>query len=271
MTLISKIFVSVCLFAYSFFNFTSTSNLKILLNLNEEEAVFTFFDLSDGEAVYIENATGKTILINTGSGQSQHELKKRLDLFNVETIDHLILTGSEDHFAGNAEWLIDTYDVKALHTTKRIHAKKQLQVPSFIPLEENVEQQIFPGLATKVIYEPDDGAISMFLQYGEHKILFMGYANKCIEEKLIKRGNLNAHLLKVSEFGDNKATSQRFLDYVDPEVAIVFKRKNNKPSAQVMERLNESWIETYFPYRFGLVIMKSDYNHYEMTKIRVHE
>ena len=266
-----NVFLSLFLFLHSAFFTMETDIKKIDLKLDEEEIAFHFFDLSDGEAMLMTSGKGETALVNTGSSESRNELKKRLSLYDITSIDDLILTGSDDKLAGNAAWLTNEYSVKKLFTTPFIQDELQLPV-SFYPLKLNEQNEILSGLSIKMIFQPEENkAISFILNYGQNQLLFMGDVNHEIEKKLAADHELDSDILKVSAFGSAQTTSQFFLDHVDPDVAIVFKEKGKKPTDQVMERLQEAWIDIYLPYHIGLVIITCDKDFYDITKIRIEE
>ncbi|UTW69721.1 hypothetical protein KHA80_01185 [Anaerobacillus sp. HL2] len=115
------------------------------------------------------------------------------------------------------------------------------------------------------------GAFVIVFSYGKQTLLYMGIADKQIEKELIETYALKSTILKVADFGSDKGTTQRFLDEVDPQVAILFKRNGSVVSEMVLERLQETWIDIAQTHRLGTVSIKCHNDDYEIITIQPEE
>jgi competence protein ComEC len=247
---------------------------KIQVKLSEQEIAFNFLDLSDGEALLIQTGTGEVGLINTGSSFSQEELLKRLEIYHINQIDFIILTDSSELYAGNIEEIAEKYKPKIIYAAKEVQKQLatvySLTVP-FSLLEAGKKYELNPGLFIRVLYTPDKGAMTFSFSYGEHQILYMGQTDAIIEQQLMKQYPLQSSILKVGHFGDENGTSQELLEKVDPHAAIIFKQKKEWASDQVMERLQEGWIDIYQPYKLGTIMIKCDPKFYKVITVPIDE
>ncbi|RXJ03983.1 hypothetical protein DS745_00910 [Anaerobacillus alkaliphilus] len=254
--------------------------IEVDLNLEEQDLAYTFFDLSNGEATLLQSGKGQNILIDTGSLESQEELEQRLKMYDVEFIDTIIITNQTEEYTGNLQWLIDNFNVK----TVIVPAILKNQMVSFYFLHDKEvigwkkgdSTELIPFLKSEVIYVEeregvDQGALAILFSYGKQTLLFMGIADKQVEKQLVEEYSLKSTILKVADFGSAKGTTQRFLDEVDPQVAILFKKKDFPVSELVLERLQETWIDIYQTYRLGTVSIKCHNDDYEILTVRPEE
>jgi competence protein ComEC len=242
---------------------------KINLKLMDEELAVTFFNLSEGEATLLQNSDGDAILLNTGNIQSQNELKKFLTLYGVTTINKIIITKVAPDYDGNLSWIIPTYGVQKVIVPKT--NKKYLSNAKVTYWDEGEKEDLFPGIYTNVLQLIEsENAMNLSLKFGDHRFLFMSVASKALEEKLIQKNKLkDVNILKVAEFANNNGTSQKLLEAVDPQVAIIFHKKNLYPSADVLERLQATWIDIYYTKQFGNITIKTNKKQYEVITITV--
>ncbi|MBU8907281.1 ComEC/Rec2 family competence protein [Desertibacillus haloalkaliphilus] len=251
--------------------------VEVDLKLDADELAYTYFDLESGEATLIKAGTGETILVDTGDTNSEHELEKRLEMFNIDVIDVLLLTNGTNEYIGNTKWVLDHYNVKKVIVPELL---EEVLIDRFSIDADKVEgwdvgthEVLLPGLETDVYYLEKDrqehmGAMVIGFTYGDLRTLYMGIADVKVEEQLANQFPLKSSILKVADFGSQEGTSQYFLDEVDPQVAILFKKRGESPSAFVLERLQETWIDIYQTYKIGTVLIKCTRNDYEILTVR---
>jgi beta-lactamase superfamily II metal-dependent hydrolase len=245
---------------------------KIDLKLLDDEVAFTFLNLTNGEATLMQNAQGEAILINTGHLDTKSELKNYLNLYGITSINKIILTKIGPDYDGNLGWLLSEYSVKKVIVPSSVK-KEDIKVP-LVPLEKwavgTKVESLFGSSINVVQIIGSENAMNFTLKYGEHRFLFMSVASQALETDLIKQHPLkDVNILKVAEFANNNGTSQRLLDAVDPQVAIIFSKKNSYPSADVLERLQSTWIDIYYTKQFGNITVKCNKENYEVITITV--
>lgn len=281
---VNKVFVGVMiiiqLFLSPYGSMAETESIVVDLNLEESDLAYTFFDLSNGEATLLQSGKGQNILIDTGSLESQEELEQRLNMYHVDLIDTVIITNQTEEYTGNLQWVINNFNVNKIIVPEVI--KEQL-ISFFYLHDKDVigwkkgdQVELLPFLKTEVIYVEErnienHGALVIMFSYGKQSLLFMGIADKEVEKQLVENYELKSTILKVADFGSEKGTTQTFLEEVDPQVAILFKKSGTAVSELVLERLQETWIDIYQTYRLGTVSIKCHNDDYEIFTVRPEE
>lgn len=254
--------------------------VEVDLNLEEQDLAYTFFDLPNGEATLIQSGKGQNILIGTGSLESQEELEERLKMYHVEFIDTVIITNATGEYTGNLQWIINNFGVETIIVPEIIKEQMvsfhHLYDKKVIGWKKGDKNELIPFLKTEVIYVEErdvsqQGALVILFSYGKQTLLYMGIADFEVEKELINSYALKSTILKVADFGSEKGTTQPFLDEVDPQVAILFKRSGMPVSEIVLERLQETWIDIYQTNRLGTVSIKCHNDDYEILTVRPHE
>lgn len=274
-----RILVLLVLFQSLFFSAFSGSEIpteieKVDLKLSNKELAITFLKLSSGEATLIQHGNGENVLINTGGPETQAELENLLKMYNVTLIKSIIVTKEDPEYQSNLEWLTKRYP------TSKVVIGKQFTPPAFISKDRIIKwkkddsQSIVPILKAKVVHEglSSDGLQSydLFLEMGRHYLLYMSTGNINAEMSLLTNKELSkVNILKIPNFAQNDGSSQDFIEHIDPQVAIIFTKKNLNPSPDVMERLKETWIDTYMTKQFGNITIKANENEYEVITISI--
>lgn len=265
------IFLAIVCFVSVVFSTGAADVDEVDLNLKEKEIAFTFFDLSNGEATLIQSKE-KNTLVNTGNKSSRYELAERLEIYGTGSIDKLILTNGSEEYTGNLVWLIEHYDVHSIISSRSIlnQLKEDLDLTGerFQIWTSGKKEQILPGLMTEVLFNSkEQHAMALMFTFGQQQILYMGLADEKIEKQLLEEYAVDAEILKVGEFGSNKGTIPEFLEKVDPQVAILFHKEGLLPSDQMIERLQEVWIDVYETKQVGTVTIKLSRDSYEVITI----
>ena len=74
-----------------------------------------FIDVGQGDSSLIEFPDGKKMLIDTGEDSAENNLLRYLDSVNITTIDYLVLTHTDSDHIGNAEAVLENYDVLTVY------------------------------------------------------------------------------------------------------------------------------------------------------------
>ncbi|MCH1624715.1 ComEC/Rec2 family competence protein [Ferdinandcohnia quinoae] len=263
------VFISIGLLLLSLPNKTSATIEKINIKLSDDEIAMTFLNLSDGESTLIHLPNGENVLVNTGGEGTKKELEELLVLYNVTKLTTIILTKDEPEFIANLGWLVERY--KKAKIVIGSHFSNSLILPNNPKtLWENGDVYHFSkNHFVKVMNESKDssGSLGMDLmfQFGTNETLYMTSSNSELEKSMQSiKGLPNTNILKVADFGSQRGTTERFVSYVDPQIAIIFHKRGQLPSQDVLERLNSTWIDIYYTKQFGNVTIKYNGTNYEV-------
>ncbi len=226
-----------------------------------DELKINFFDIGQGDAVFIEASNHNRALVDGGPGsQILNKLGRAMPFFDRD-IDVVILTHPDsDHLNGLID-VLKKYKVGEVidpclaepHANYqeflRLIEEKQIphlcaQTGQKIKLAEDVVLDIlypFESLEGVSLKNTNDSSIVAKLSYGQNKILLTGDAEKKTESQLInKQIDLSAQILQVGHHGSKTSTSAEFLQAVRPEVAVIQVGKDNRyghPHQEVLDRL----------------------------------
>lgn len=223
--------------------------------LEERQPSFYFLDVGQGEASLLIFPQSIRILIDAGpqKGLSQI-LGKYLNYFE-KRIDLMILSHPNlDHYFGFFE-IIEKFSPR-LFIFNGFSSENEI----FQNLLSNISQKGIPILVLKAgdrikignnVLEILSPAIDCFNQnfnetslvikakINNFQILFTGDASTEILNSLT---NLQADVLKISHHGSRKGTNQKFLELVQPKIALIGAGANNPyhhPHQEVIELLKK--------------------------------
>ncbi|MBU4350959.1 MBL fold metallo-hydrolase [Patescibacteria group bacterium] len=228
-----------------------------------------FFDIGQGDAIFIETPRKTQILIDGGpSGKVVEKLGQELP-FSDRSIDLIIATHPDkDHISGLVEvlksyqvGLVGTTGIKGLSgefnefTTEienngstEVILKKgqkiiigQLAIEVFAPLES------FEG---REVNDTNVSSLVLKAVYGNNSFLLTGDAPQSVEKKLVQE-DISSQVLKVGHHGSASSSSDSFLQKVNPEFAVIQVGQNNSyghPAEEVLERLE----------KYGIMVMRTD-------------
>lgn len=243
----------------------------------------TFLDVGQGDAIFIQDNSQTTYLIDSGSssidGVGDYRIIPYLKCNGIKNIDYMIMTHSdEDHISGLKEILQQSrtgiktanlllpnpdisckeeayYEIAELASENGVNTayieagdtllgKNEFSIRCLHPETGfNAESANAYSTALSVVY----GSTS-FLLTGDIE----GNGENALLEKLQNDNTLPAkyNILKVAHHGSKNSTSDEFLERVSPDISIISCGKNNTyghPHKELLERLqnaNSDWIAT---------------------------
>ncbi len=232
-----------------------------------------FFDVDQGDSIFIETPQKHQILIDGGPDSTILEKLAAAMPFWDRSIDLIILTHPEhDHFAGlievlkrykieNILWtgvIRDTAEykewLKLINKEKaKIYIAKAGQRITTSPGLVVIETlHPFENLESQVVKNTNNTSVICRMIFGENRFLFTGDAYKSIERKLINQGiNLDSDILKVGHHGSKTSSAEEFIKQVLPEIAVISAGKNNNyghPHQETLDILE----------KYGVGILRTD-------------
>lgn len=231
------------------------------------KALIAFLDVGQGDAIYIQDTYGKSVLIDTGPKDNSviEEVKKVTGCSGVH-INTLLLTHPDADHIGEAKKLIDKDLVDELihngfididqpdetlmenELEQTIGIKRKVAAGERIYLQDidiDILYPIQPPYLTEMATTTtskrkkkiniDDNIYSIVTKVtytGKDKKTFLltGDASVSVEDNMIKTygDTLQSDVLKLGHHGSKSSSGQKFLDIVSPEEVIVSAAKNNR-------------------------------------------
>lgn len=231
-----------------------------------------FFDIGQGDAIFIEAENGNQVLIDGGPNSSILAKLGETMPFWDKSINLIILTHPHaDHLDGLIE-VLKRYDIDMVLETGVSHSIPEYEEWRRLLREKNIKVVVanagqkvqlsdsafldilaplnnFDGSSLKNIH---DAMIVSKLASGSASLLLMGDAEKQIEYRLLLSGAVvDADILKAGHHGSKTSTGEEFLRAVSPEFAVISAGRKNRyghPHQEVIDRLED----------FGVKILRTD-------------
>jgi len=229
-----------------------------------------FFDVGQGDAIYIRTPVKQDILIDGGPDSSVLAKLGEAMPFYDRKIELMILTHPHaDHLEGLVDILqrykveqvlysgVDyksaTYDEwQKLIATKDIPTKTALagQVVQLGSAQINV---LFPDrdFSGKTIKELNNSSVVGRLVYGANSVLLTGDAESEVEKSLLEKysgDKLQSNIFKAGHHGSDTSNTRNFMQAVDPEIVVISVGEDNKykhPTPSTLETFANSDIGVF--------------------------
>lgn len=229
---------------------------KIVRIINPTLKIY-FIDVGQGDSTLIVTPKNKKILIDGGEGKTNVLFQYLLDR-RINKIDYIIISHFDsDHCNGLIE-IIEKMRVENIVMSKQskeseeykkileIIKQKNIKVSSVkaedkIIIEKNLYTKILNPAEKFEFQDLNNNAIVAKFVYKNFSMLFTGDIEKA-EENLAKKykNELKSTILKVAHHGSKTSTSEEFLKYVEPQIALIGVGENNKfghPNQITIEKL----------------------------------
>ena len=228
---------------------------------HKPELQIYFFDVGQGDSIFIEAQDGTQILIDGGPTNKILPFLGGVMPFYDHSIDAVILTHPHaDHVSGLIE-VLKRYSVSeviesgASYNTAEAQEFENLISEKHIKkiiIDKPVKLSFFKNAALNFLF-PDksfegqilknvhDSALVSELDFEGKKILFMADAEKKLERYLLQKGVLeDIDVLKAGHHGSKTSSNDFFLKAVKPEYAVISVGARNRyghPHQDVLSRL----------------------------------
>lgn len=237
--------------------FLIISFLTMLVRVINPTLKIYFIDVGQGDCTLIITPKGKKILIDGGEGKNEILLPYLLDR-GINKIDYIIISHFDsDHCNGLIE-VMEKIKVGKVIVSKQPEESEEYRNISEIIKQKNIEAYVVKA-QDRITIEKDlyinilnpagklefkdlnNNAIVAKLIYKNFSMLFTGDIEKAEENIAQKyKNNLKSTILKVAHHGSKTSTNEKFLKYVEPQIALIGVGENNKfghPNQQTIEKL----------------------------------
>ena len=249
--------------------------------VDESKLQIIYFDVGQADSALIMN-NGKTTLIDGGNDSDGDDLVKYIKSQKISKIDTVIATHLHADHIGGLDDIIDNFDIGTVYMPDTINTDKQVE--EFLDAMERkklnyevpeVGEKFKNGLAHCEVMAIDNKAkdlnnssIVIQMNYLEQRYLFMGDSEKEVENS---RDWNKVNILKVGHHGSNTSSTERFLNQIRPEFAIISVGLNNKyhhPSTEILNRFKSLNTSIYRTDEDGSLLLESDGKENIIRKIK---
>lgn len=235
----------------------------------------TFLDVGQGDAIFIQTPRGQKILVDGGPSPTTllAALGRRMPFWE-RTIDLVVLTHPHDDHVSGLIPVLERYRVKAFldggqeHPTPAYTHCLELVQKKDIPYQlarAGMQIQLSEGLQMKVLHprseflsgtdsDVNNNSIVLRLAHSRISFLLPGDVEEEAEAVLLSSNeNLASTILKVPHHGSDTSLNLRFLEAVNPRLAVIQVGTDNKfghPAPTTLAKLEEH----------GVMVLRTDQN-----------
>ena len=239
---------------------------------NAAEAEIHFIDTGNSDAILII-ADKEAMLIDGGDNDDEGLVVNYLKNQGVTELKYVIATHPHADHIGGLDAVIKAYKIDKLLVangdadTKTyrdfINAAMDKGLSPSVPLEDSkfpLGNSYFKVMNTNGGGDTNNQSLVVEYVNGEDRMLFMGDAEKEVEEEIVSKLS-KVDVLKVGHHGSSTSTAEAFLKKVDPTYAVILCGIDNKychPHRETMAKLQG--IEVHRSDECGDIIFKSTGN-----------
>lgn len=222
-----------------------------------KETKIYFLDVGQGDSIFVQTSD-LNIMID-----AFYYTDTFLHDIGILTLDYLILTHSDEDHILNAEKLIKEFKVKTVILNPYDHYPDYQDVPiKYVKHKDSIRHNdlIIDFLGPIDHLVTDNNSSLVFKMTIQQKtILFTGDIEEAAEEKLIDtyQDRLKSDMLKVPHHGSITSSSSEFIDYVNPDIAIISVGRDNRfdfPSEEIINRYQQYGITIYRTDLHGTIV-----------------
>ena len=279
------------LIRYIIFMILITANLFLFLSLDNKDLLpdgkfsILMIDIGQGDSFLLKFPDGTTAMIDAGNATRFFDNGERviiplLKILGINEINYAFISHVDgDHYRGFLSMfpkgiinrvykpIIDTTQMKDVNLEKIISNEKinmtyyRKEILSFGSIQFYILNDT--TLSNYKRFDSNNKSGIFKIVHGENSFLFMGDAEK-ISERLwisVYKSFLQSDVLKVGHHGSKTSSSDKFLNIVNPDIALISAgtyNNFNHPSPIIIDKLSGRMIDIYRTDQEGAILIQSD-------------
>ncbi|MCR4692375.1 MAG: MBL fold metallo-hydrolase [Firmicutes bacterium] len=237
-----------------------------------EEFKVTVLKIGQADAIILKSSQHIAV-IDCGEQDDGREIAEYLSDCGVKEIDYMFITHfDKDHIGGAAEVMENVavgqiitpdYEGSGKEYETFIEAVKEhgytlLKLTEEMSLEfDDVACVIYPPLKTSYSESDNDFSLAISITHGENRFLFTGDAEKERLEEILLQAEGKYDFLKVPHHGLYEKNTEKFIESINPEYAVITCSDKNPADQYVLQILEKYGSKTYLTSK-GNVEVTSD-------------
>ena len=232
-----------------------------------------FIDVGQADAILIRSGKDN-MLIDAGNNEDGKLLVNYLTNLGIKDFKYVVGTHAHEDHIGGMDNVIRKFNIGKFYMPDAVTT-----TPTFESILDELDKKGYdyniPEIGEKlkvgnakltVVYtkanpeDLNDSSIILLLEYDKIKVLFTGDATSNVENEILDK-DIRANILKVAHHGSQYSTTDKFLDKVNPQYAIISVGKDNDyghPHKPILNKLKKRGIEVYRTDKLGTIILTTD-------------
>lgn len=284
----------------TYFQFDSLDNTDIIVSNSVHESVEStetpslssssqnmeihIIDVGQGDAILIEY-DDTAMLIDAGDAKYGSTVTDYLQNEEIDDLDYVIGTHPHADHIGGFKTVLTTYPIDMYIDNGESYSSKTYSTIMSMINSQNIAYNIAnegdsytlsPGIAVQVLSSGDsddtnEASVVLKATYNDVDVLLMGDAGKDTESELLSENPTvlqDIEVIKIGHHGSYSASSESFLRYTDPEIAVISVGESNDyghPHDVTLNTLQNLGILAYRTDQSGTVIIQTDGSTYEIV------
>lgn len=236
-----------------------------------------FLDVGQGDCTLIQTKD-HAMLIDAGNNDKGTYVQNYLKKQGIEKLDYVIGTHPDADHIGGLDVVLTKFDCETVIMPERenntktyrdvVQVMKQKRLKRTVP---KAGQEYILGDARFTITSPvkedygdnnNDYSVGILLQYGDTRFLFTGDAEEESEKDMEEGGGeLSADVYKAAHHGSRSASTEAFMNAVNPQYAVISCGEGNSyghPHSEVLNRFRQMGIQVFRTDEQGTIIAETD-------------
>ncbi|HLV26984.1 MAG TPA: DNA internalization-related competence protein ComEC/Rec2 [Gemmatimonadales bacterium] len=242
-------------------------------------------DVGQGDAIAVRTPAGRWVLVDAGASWPGGDEGRRTVVPYLSRkggrIEAFVLTHPDADHVGGAAAVLDRLRPDEFWDGAYVAPGTPYREALRVAQERGIswrrvsagDSLLLDGVLFKVL-SPDpawlaenpgsnDASVVLLVQFGAVRFLLVGDAEAAQESWLVRRDSaaLRADVLKVGHHGSKTSTGARFLNAVNPRLAVVSVGAGNRfghPAPEVVSRLTMRGIPLWRTDRLGPIVLRTD-------------
>lgn len=244
-----------------------------------------YIDVGQGDSAFIELPNNSTMLIDAGENDMGEVVVDYINKLGYSKIDYIIGTHPHTDHIGGLKDIINNFNTNKIYMPKVISTSKTYENLLNTIAEKNLKIHTAKkgvniinenNLSIDIVAPNDDSYTNLNnysailkITYKNKSFLFTGDAEALSENEITD--DISADVIKVGHHGSNTSSSEKFINKVKPQYAIISVGKNNDynhPHQTIINRLEKYGAKIYRTDLNGTIVITTDGNNIKINTLK---